>query len=317
MGGETEAEAPEKRTSAGNISAYRAACGPYIVACTPTVLRHMSEHGVTHLASADDINMRLMEAWQDDPVPLTAFSHLLLGDFYGNSLRISAWAEERTDTPTYGLYGSSELFALTSFWQETDAAPARWYGGGRLVSTDMRVRVVDPTTGRTVPEGEPGEVQFRGYNVVDAYLGDHDGAIRRRAFTDDGWFRSGDLGVVREDGAAFEYRGRTGDAMRLRGFLVEPAEIEVRLAEHPAVARCKVVGTELDGETVAVAFVEALPGTDPDPSELREWCAAELAAFKVPQVVHLIDEMPTTAGTNGAKVRTSELRELARRLAAG
>lgn len=283
----------------------------------PLVLQHMSELSVTHLASADDINARLMEAWHEHPVPLPAFSHLLIGDFYGTSLQVSAWAEQEIDTRTYGLYGSSELLALTSFWQETDPTPERWRGGGRLVSTDMRVRAVDPVTGEPAPEGEPGEVQFRGYNVVDAYLGDDDGSIWKRTFTDDGWFRSGDLGVVREDGGAFEFCGRMGDAMRLRGFLVEPAEIEMRLAEHPAVARCKIVGVTLGGETAAVAFVEPLPGSAPDPAELREWCAAELAAFKVPQVVHLIDEMPTTAGVNGAKVRTGELRELATRLGSG
>lgn len=278
------------------------------------VLRHMAEFAVTHLASADDISGRLMAAWRDHPADLEAWRRMLIADFYGNSLQVSAWAENEVGTAVFGVYGSSELFALTSFWREHDPAPARWRGGGRPVSDEIEVRAVDPVTGEPPTDGEPGELQFRGYNVVDTYLGDTDGAIRRRSFTDDGWFRSGDLGSVRPDGS-FEYLCRMGDSIRLKGFLVEPAEIEVRLAEHPAVARTKVVGITVDGETRAVAFVEPVPGDDPDPAELRAWCAATLAKFKVPETVHVIPEMPTTVGTNGSKIRAVALRELAEQLA--
>lgn len=279
------------------------------------VLRHMAEFAVTHLASADDISGRLMAAWRDRPEDLKAWRHMLMADFYGNSMQVSAWAENETDTAVLGVYGSSELFALTSFWSERDPAPARWRGGGRPVSDAIEVRSVDPVTGDPPTGGEPGELQFRGYNVVDSYLGDTDGAIRARAFTTDGWFHSGDLGTVRADGS-FDYQGRMGDSIRLKGFLVEPAEIEVRLAEHPGVARTKVVGITVDGETRAVAFVEPVSGADLDPVELRAWCAAVLAKFKVPETVHVIPEMPTTVGTNGSKIRAVALRELAAQLAA-
>ena len=279
------------------------------------VLGHMSELGVTHLASADDVNARLMAAWHERPVPLDRFDHLLIGDFYGNSLQIAGWAENETGTPTYGIYGSSELFALVGFWGERDPVPARWRGGGRPVSPRIEVRAADPDTDAPLPAGEIGELQFHGYLVVDSYLGDHDGAIRARSFTDDGWFRSGDLGSVREDGS-FEFRCRAGDSLRLRGYLVEPAEIETRLSEHPEVARAKVVGVERDGQTRAVAFVEPGPGRDPDPGALRDWCAAALAAFKVPELVHTLPELPTTVGTNGSKVRADVLRDMAARLAA-
>jgi acyl-CoA synthetase (AMP-forming)/AMP-acid ligase II len=157
--------------------------------------------------------------------------------------------------------------------------------------------------------GREGELQFRGPNVVDAYLGDEDAA--RRAFTADGWFRSGDLGVLLEEGA-FTYICRMGDALRLRGFLVDPAEIELRLAAHPGVHTAKVVGVPgPDGATVAVGFATPDGPHPPTPDELRGWCAAELAAFKVPQVVHVIAEMPTTTGTNGTKIKAATLREWA------
>lgn len=280
---------------------------------TEVVVRHMAEFAVTHLASADDVGGRLMAQWREHPVDLGAWRRMLLGDFYGNSMQVAAWTDDELDIPTLGIYGSSETFALAAFWREHDPSPARRRGGGHPVSDGIEVRAVDPVTGGAPTGGEPGELQFRGYNVVDAYLGDDDGSIRARSFTADGWFRSGDLGTVRADGG-FDYLCRMGDSLRLRGFLVEPAEIEVRLAEHPAVARTKVVGITVDGDTRAIAFVEATPGAEPDPVELRAWCAATLARFKVPETVHVIDEMPTTVGTNGSKIRSAALRELAEQL---
>ncbi|GAA1192072.1 AMP-binding protein [Prauserella alba] len=282
------------------------------------VLRHMADFGVTHLACADDVVGRLAAAWHERPTELPRWRRMLMADFYGDSQRLSTWSEEETATPTMGVYGSSEVFALTACWRELDPAPARWRGGGRPVSDGIAVRAVDPVTGEPPADGEPGELQFRGYPVVDAYLGDDDGTIRARSFTADGWFRTGDLGLVHVDGS-FDYLCRMGDSLRLKGFLVEPAEIELRLADHPAVGRAKVVGVAVAGETHTVGFVEQDPdgGQNADPEELRAWCGRTLAPFKVPHEVRVIDEMPMTAGTNGSKIRTAALRELAERLVAG
>jgi fatty-acyl-CoA synthase len=174
----------------------------------------------------------------------------------------------------------------------------------------IAVRVVDPVTEEDLPPGQKGELQFRGPNVVDAYLGDDSAATR--AFTADGWFHSGDLGTLVDDGV-FAFVCRMGDALRLRGFLVDPAEIERRLAEHPDVVTARVVGIAgPDGGTRAIGFVVPEEGSAPEPASLREWCAETLARFKVPDAVHLIDAMPTTSGTNGTKIRAATLREWAR-----
>src|SRR5699024_8943296 len=134
-------------------------------------------------------------------------------------------------------------FALTLLWPPEEPEPRRWAGGGRPVSSDIRIRTADPVTELPAADGERGELQIAGPTVVDAYLGDPEAAAR--SFTADGWFRTGDFAVLTEDGAV-EYRGRIGDALRLRGFLVDPAEIERRLVEHAAVRTAKVVG--IDGD---------------------------------------------------------------------
>lgn len=276
------------------------------------ILADISRHRVTHLIGGDDIVGRLFEAEVAQPGALASLQRLFIGDFNGRSLRFAAEAEQRLGLVAAGVYGSSELFALTSFWRPSDPAPGRWLGGGHPVSPDIIVRAGDPETGAELPTGEAGELQFVGYNVVDAYLGDP--ARRDTVLTPDGWFRSGDLGTVRPDGS-FEYLCRAGDALRLRGFLVEPAEIENRLIEHPGVAEAKVVGLRpAEGETQAIAF--AVLKAETTPAELIAWCAATLARHKVPHALHVIDAMPVTAGVNGTKVRAVTLREWAVALAA-
>ncbi|MFL6053964.1 MAG: AMP-binding protein [Actinoallomurus sp.] len=271
-------------------------------------LDDMAAHGVTHVVGGDDMISRLVDAWADHPVRLPTLRWIGVADFIGRSLDIAHWAD-RFGALTSGVYGSSEVFALALFWPDDEPAPRRWLGGGRVVSPEIQVRTVDPVTDAVLPAGEQGELRFRGPTVVDAYLGDPTAAAR--SFTEDGWFRSGDLAIVGEDGGV-EYVCRMGDVLRLSGFLVAPAEIEARLAEHETVELAKVVGVrDATGATRAVAFVVPAQGRTAEPEELRTWCAAGLAKFKVPAEVRVIDEMPTTSGTNGSKIRAAVLREWA------
>jgi acyl-CoA synthetase (AMP-forming)/AMP-acid ligase II len=271
-------------------------------------LDDMAAHGVTHVVGGDDMISRLADAWAGHPVRLPTLRWIGVADFIGRSLDVAHWAE-RFGALTSGVYGSSEVFALALFWPDDVPAPRRWLGGGRVVSPEIQVRTADPATDAVLPAGEQGELQFRGPTVVDAYLGDP--AAAARAFTGDGWFRSGDLAVISEDGGV-EYICRMGDVLRLSGFLVAPAEIEARLAEHAAVELAKVVGVRAPtGTTRAVAFVVLAGGRAAEPGELRAWCAASLAKFKVPAEVRVIDEMPMTSGTNGSKIRAATLREWA------
>lgn len=274
------------------------------------VLDDMVRHRVSHVMAGDDLVLRLRRARASE---LPSWRWWGGADFQGRLRELAQWATKSFGTVTTGLYGSSEIFALAAMWPPEVPAPRRWDAGGHLVAPEIEVRVADPVSERVLPPGAEGELQFRGPNVVDGYLGNPDAAAR--AFTEDGWFRSGDLGVLVERGV-FRYVCRMGDALRLRGFLVDPAEIELRLAEHDGVETAKVVGIPgPDGDTRAVGFVVPAPGSAPTPDQLRAWCAQALAAFKVPDAVHVIDEMPTTSGTNGTKIRAATLREWARQRA--
>jgi fatty-acyl-CoA synthase len=106
--------------------------------------------------------------------------------------------------------------------------------------------------------------------------------------------------------------------LRLRGFLVEPAEIEQFLSSHPDVSTAKVVGvSSTSGSDVAVAYVQLVDGAQATSKTLIAFCRERLAPFKVPAYINVIDEFPVTTGPNGTKIRTAELRRWAEQQVAG
>jgi len=167
------------------------------------------------------------------------------------------------------------------------------------------VRTVD-TDGREVPVGEPGEVCVRGQTVMRGYLDDPDATAT--AFDADGFLHTGDLGTIDADGY-LRIVGRIKDMFIVGGFNAYPAEIENLLLAHPRVAQAAVIGIpdERLGE-VGMAFVVPRPGADVDPDEIIAWSREEMANYKVPRVVELVDELPVNAT---GKVEKNVLRERA------
>jgi acyl-CoA synthetase (AMP-forming)/AMP-acid ligase II len=273
----------------------------------PTVLAAMAQFAVTQAFGGDDLWGRLNEAWRERPVALPSLRRGGIAEFEGRAVPLAKWAREAFGVELTGLYGSSELLALVSTRPVQADIAAQVKGGGRLVSDRLAFRIGDPETGAPLGPGAQGELQFHGYNVLLHYLGNPEAT--RKAMTADGWYRSGDLGADDGDGC-FTYICRNSDALRLRGFLVEPAEIEQLLMSHPGVDTARVVGVRTDQGDTPVGFVTL---TDPalTGEALRAYCKGRLAAFKVPARIEVLDAFPLTAGTNGAKIRTEELKRMA------
>jgi acyl-CoA synthetase (AMP-forming)/AMP-acid ligase II len=171
----------------------------------------------------------------------------------------------------------------------------------------FEVRIVD-TSGAPVPAGEPGEVIVRGDTVMRQYFDDPDATAA--AFDADGFLHTGDLGTLDGDGY-LRIVGRIKDMFIVGGFNAYPAEIENLLLRHPAIAQAAVVGVpdERLGE-VGMAFVVPAPGASLEPEELVEWARAEMANYKAPRFVEIIDELPVNAT---GKVVKDELRARAQR----
>ncbi|WP_028921180.1 class I adenylate-forming enzyme family protein [Pseudonocardia acaciae] len=162
------------------------------------------------------------------------------------------------------------------------------------------VRVVDPATGADLPDGEVGELWFRGPNVVRGYW--NNPAATEEAFTD-GWFHSGDLGRV-QDGWLYVV-DRLKDVVIRGGENIYCTEVEAALFEHPAVADVAVLGVpDADYGERAVAVVVAENHATAD--ELRRHVAERLAAFKVPD--HVIFRTEPLPRTQSGKVLKKDLR---------
>lgn len=163
------------------------------------------------------------------------------------------------------------------------------------------VRLVDERM-QPVPDGQPGEIQIRGDGVFQGYWNRPEAT--RDAFTHDGWFKTGDVGV-RERGA-YRILGRESvDILKTGGYKVSALEIEEVLREHPAVAECAVVGVpdEAWGQRVAAAVV-LRSGEQLSLEALREFGKQRLAPYKVPVLLRVLPELPRNAM---GKVTKSEL----------
>lgn len=144
---------------------------------------------------------------------------------------------------------------------------------------------------------------------MPGYLNNEDATAR--SFTSDGWYRTGDFAYADKD--AFVFLSRIGDGLRLRGYLVDPSEIETFLCRHPDVSAAQVVGVRLEGEgDVAVAFVRA--NRQLGETELLAYCREGVANYKVPRRIVQVDAFPVIDGPNGTKIRKAALREHASQL---
>ncbi|MFV0382911.1 class I adenylate-forming enzyme family protein [Paracoccus sp. (in: a-proteobacteria)] len=169
----------------------------------------------------------------------------------------------------------------------------------------MELRIADPQTGRTLPLGEQGEIQTRGYQNMIGYFDMPEETAK--TLLPDGWLRSGDLG--RMDARGFvRITGRIKDMIIRGGENIYPREVELLLAETAGLAAVAVVGLPDPkwGEQVAAVLVPRRQDAPPDVDALFDLCRTELAHYKVPRFWYLADEMPMTETGKMQKFRLVE-----------
>ncbi|WP_369230841.1 long-chain fatty acid--CoA ligase [Streptomyces sp. R21] len=185
-------------------------------------------------------------------------------------------------------YGLTETVSGDTFL-DREHALSKLGSVGRPVP-HTRVRIVDDT-GKEVPAGELGEITLRGPKVFAGYWRDEKATA---AALKDGWFHTGDIGHVDQDGFLF-IDDRKKDMIVSGGENIATPEVERVLYEHPAVLEAAVVGlTHPRWGEVPRAFVVFRPGAGAGPDELREFCLERLAKFKVPVRFDVVDELPRT-----------------------
>jgi fatty-acyl-CoA synthase len=207
----------------------------------------------------------------------------------------------------YQPYGMTELNALCLLQRLDDPVDVRARSGA-WPAEGTEVRVVDPDTGKDMPVDQEGELWFRGRVVTPGYYGKP--AETAQAFSADGWFKTGDLGVRDTEGRTF-FRSRLREVLRISHFMVSPAEIEAYLMTHPKVLQAFVIGVpDPRMNEAAVAYVIPRPGEAPTEAELIAHCRGKIASYKVPRAVRVVADVPRTPGPHGDKVQKARLREM-------
>jgi acyl-CoA synthetase (AMP-forming)/AMP-acid ligase II len=202
---------------------------------------------------------------------------------------LKAWP----DTEFIQVYGLTEVGGvITHLMPEAhrdEAHPERLVSAGQCIP-GAEVRVVDPDTLADVPTGEHGELWFRTPQLMKGYLNQPEATAE--VITEDGWFRTGDMGKVDQDGFVY-VQDRLKDLIISGGENIYSPEVERVLAEHPSVMEVAVIGVpdEKWGETVK-AVVALNPGAEATEDELIAWCRESLASFKCPKSVDVLEALP-------------------------
>jgi len=184
-----------------------------------------------------------------------------------------------------------------------------WPVGGRILGScglpvpGVMVRIIDPNSGLDVRPGDEGELIVRGPNVM---LGYHNKPSETTAALKNGWYHTGDLAKCDPNGF-LTITGRLKELIIRGGQNIAPAEIEEVVNSHESVLDSAVIGIahEKLGE-VPLIFVVPRPGMNFDTDKLLAYCRSKLSAYKIPQVVHLVDQIPRTGS---GKIMRFKLRE--------
>jgi long-chain acyl-CoA synthetase len=260
-------------------------------------LEVMARDGVTVFAGVPTMYFYLLNFPGADQYGLSALRRCVSG---GSAMPVEvmrAFNQKYNVTILEG-YGLSETSPVASF-NQLDRPPKPGSIGRPIWGVEMRC--VD-SEGRAVPAGELGEIAIRGHNVMKGYF-------RRPEATAEalrgGWFHSGDIARMDDDGYVF-IADRLKDMIIRCGLNVYPREIEEVLQTHPAVSLAAVIGVphEEHGEEV-MAFVIRKAGATLEADELIAWSRETMAAYKYPRAVEFVDALPMTAT---GKILKRELR---------
>ncbi|WP_170206396.1 AMP-binding protein [Halopolyspora algeriensis] len=206
-------------------------------------------------------------------------------------------------------YGMTETSPVSTQTRADDSLDRRVSTVGR-VGPHLEVKIVDPSTGLTVPVGEPGELCTRGYSVMLGYWQQPDATAE--VIDAARWMHTGDLAAMDSSGYV-SITGRIKDMIIRGGENLYPREIEEFLYTHPDILDAQVIGVPDPryGEEL-MAWVRLREGAGEMTAEtLREFCSGRLAHHKIPRYVHVVDEFPMTVT---GKVRKVEMREEAKKL---
>jgi acyl-CoA synthetase (AMP-forming)/AMP-acid ligase II len=259
----------------------------------------LEDHGVTWLHIAPPVVLALATAPQVEGRDFSKLK-LVISGAAPLDADLASRAEERIGAPIRQGYGMTELSPVShkSRLARVEETPP---GSVGALIPNTEARLVDPETGKDLPEGEEGEIWIKGPQVMKGYLNNPQATAE--IFTDDAWLRTGDIGRVDENGF-FYIVDRLKELIKYKGYQVAPAELEAVLVSHPKVKDAGVIGVQnREGEEVPMACV-VCDGVEGE--ELIAYVAERVAPYKRVREVEFVDEVPKSAS---GKILRRVLRE--------
>ncbi len=262
-----------------------------------SLIRDMSRYPLTAFCG---LNTLFVALCNHDKFPSLDFSQLKMTVSGGMALTAGAaqrW-EEITGSQIYEGYGLTETSPVVS----VNPGNHNVLGTIGIPVPGTRVRILGEED-RELGVDEPGELCIQGPQVMLGYWRNEEAT--REVLDADGWLRSGDIAILREDGF-LKIVDRKKDMISVSGFNVYPNELEDVISQHPDVRECAVIGVpdEHSGEAVMLFVVRRNPGLEAQ--ALRDWCKERMTGYKVPKKIEFRDDLPKS---NVGKVLRKDLRE--------
>ena len=211
--------------------------------------------------------------------------------------------------PTLSGFGMTEIWAFISVSFPTETREQRIYSSGCPMN-GVEYRVGDPETNEPLPPEVPGQLMVKGYTVMQGYYEEPEATAA--SFTEDGWFLTGDMAKLREDGR-YVFLGRYKDMLKVGGENVSPAQIEARLMGLDGVGAVAIVGyPDPRLHEVAVAYIVRSTNSQLTEEDVLSELRGQIASFKIPKHVLFVNEFPMTPSgkVQKVKLRASALEQL-------
>ncbi|MEX3564063.1 long-chain-fatty-acid--CoA ligase [Corynebacterium phoceense] len=266
----------------------------------PLIMGLMKKHTPTWIPGVPTLYERIVEAAEKDSVEIKGVRAAFSGASTLPVQTVEKWEEYTAGrlVEGYGLTECSPIIVGNPM--SDDRRPG--YVGIPFPDTDIRIANPD-NLDETMPDGQEGEVLARGPQVFKGYFNN---AEATDAAFHDGWFRTGDLGIMEEDGFV-RLVSRIKEIIITGGFNVYPGEVEEVLRTHPAIDDVAVVGRpRSDGSEDVVACIDLADGAALDPEGLKEFCRERLTRYKVPRTFYHFESL---AKDQMGKIRRREVQE--------
>jgi len=264
---------------------------PHPIFDVPSVMRRVVEERITMLPGPPAIFQTILNHPDLQTYDLSTLRLAVTGAAPITTQMIIAMRDVLGFETVVTGYGLTEAHGIATMCRHDDDPETIAKTSGRAIP-GVEVRLMDDD-GKEVGIGEPGEVLVRGYNIMKGYLDNP--AATAEAIDEEGWLHTGDIAISDANGN-LAITDRKKDMYIVGGFNAYPAEIERIMTGHPAIAQVAVVGVPDDrlGE-VGKAFVVVTTGAELDIDELIAWCRENMANYKVPRSVEVVDTLPLNA----------------------